>query len=99
MLHKNSFADIFLSLYARSYWEDGALIKPYVAIVGAVALTHLRPIKKIVPLILAGVISAAIILSPLAIKNPTMLKATLDSILTRSAWSSPYALIDDVYTP
>jgi hypothetical protein len=77
----------------------GALIKPYVAITGAVALTHLRPIKKIAPLILAGAISAAIILSPFLIKNPIMLKATLDSILTRSAWSSPYALIDGIYTP
>ena len=74
----------------------GVLVKPYVALASAVGLIHLRPAKRVVGFIAAGIITLAIALSPFLIKSPQMLLAHVDTLLTLPGWSSPYALIDGV---
>ena len=74
----------------------GVLVKPYVALAGAVGLIHIRPAKRIIGFIAAGAITLAVALSPFLIKSPQMLLAHVDTLLTLPGWSSPYALIDGV---
>jgi hypothetical protein len=77
----------------------GVLVKPYVALAGVIGLIHLRPLKRLIPLITAGVFTLLIGLGPFLLSNPIMLKANLDTLLTLPGWSSPYALIDGIIKP
>jgi hypothetical protein len=74
----------------------GVLVKPYVALIGAVGLVHLSTWRKVGLLIGAGAIALLAGVSPFLIGNPQMLKAHVDTLLTLPGWSSPYALIDGV---
>jgi hypothetical protein len=79
----------------------GILVKPYVALIGAVALLiYLRKNKRtliqLVKLIAAGGVTLLLGLLPFLIAAPQMVLAHLDTLLTLPGWSSPYALIDGV---
>jgi hypothetical protein len=79
----------------------GILVKPYVAIIGAVALLiYLRKDKRTLlqlgKLIIAGVVTLGLGLLPFLIAAPQMVLAHLDTLMTLPGWSSPYALIDGV---
>ncbi len=79
----------------------GILVKPYVAVIGAVALLiYLRKDKRALlqlgKLIGAGVITLLLGLLPFLIATPQMVLAHIDTLLTLPGWSSPYALIDGV---
>ncbi len=79
----------------------GILVKPYVALIGAVALLiYLRKNKhaltQLGKLLLAGALTLLLGLLPFLIAAPQMVKAHLDTLLTLPGWSSPYALIDGV---
>ncbi len=76
----------------------GVLVKQYVAIVGAVGLVQLRPKQQLFKFIFAGLIILVVGLGPFLIQSPQLVKANIDSMLTRPAWSSPYALIDGITT-
>src|SRR5512136_696117 len=79
----------------------GILVKPYVALIGAVALLiYLRKNKRsliqLSKLIIAGAVTLLLGLLPFLIAAPQMVKAHLNTLLTLPGWSSPYALIDGV---
>jgi hypothetical protein len=79
----------------------GILVKPYVALIGAVALLiYLRKDRRTLiqlgKLIIAGAITLLLGLLPFLITAPQMVLANLDTLLTLPGWSSPYALIDGV---
>ncbi|GEM_PF-1431508 len=79
----------------------GILVKPYVALIGVVALLiYLRKDKRaliqLVKLIVAGAVTLLLGLLPFLIAAPQMVVAHLDTLLTLPGWSSPYALIDGV---
>ena len=79
----------------------GILVKPYAALIGAVALLiYLRKNKRtliqLVKLIAAGAVTLVLGLSPFLIAAPQMVLAHLDTLMTLPGWSSPYALIDGV---
>src|SRR5512135_2959447 len=79
----------------------GILVKPYVALIGVVALLlYLRKDRRALiqlgKLIVAGAITLALGLLPFLIAAPQMVLAHLDTLLTLPGWSSPYALIDGV---
>ena len=79
----------------------GILVKPYVALIGAVALLiYLRKDKQALiqlgKLIAAGAATLLLGLLPFLIAAPQMVLAHLDTLLTLPGWSSPYALIDGV---
>jgi hypothetical protein len=79
----------------------GILVKPYVALIGAVALLiYLRKNKhtliQLIKLIAAGAVTLLLGLLPFLITAPQMVLAHLDTLLTLPGWSSPYALIDGV---
>ena len=79
----------------------GILVKPYVALVGAVALLiylrkNRRALWQLAKLMLAGVVTVLAGLLPFLIAAPQMVLAHLDTLLTLPGWSSPYALIDGV---
>jgi hypothetical protein len=79
----------------------GILVKPYVALIGAVALLiylrkNKRALLQLVKLIAAGAVTVALGLLPFLITAPQMVLAHLDTLLTLPGWSSPYALIDGV---
>ena len=79
----------------------GILVKPYVALIGAVALLiYLRQDKRaliqLVKLIAAGALTLTLGLLPFLIAAPQMVLAHLDTLMTLPGWSSPYALIDGV---
>jgi len=74
----------------------GILVKPYVALIGAVGLIYLSTWRKVGALIAAGLVTLIVAVSPLLIGSPQMLKAHIDTLLTLPGWSSPYALIDGV---
>jgi hypothetical protein len=79
----------------------GILVKPYVALIGAVALLiYLRKNRhalfQLGKLIAAGAVTVALGLLPFLIAAPQMVLAHLDTLLTLPGWSSPYALIDGV---
>ena len=77
------------------------MVKPYVALIGAVALLiYLRKDKRALiqlgKLIAAGAMTLLLGLLPFLIAAPQMVLAHLDTLLTLPGWSSPYALIDGV---
>ncbi len=85
----------------------GILVKPYVALIGAVALLIYfsrmtlaqgwrPPLGQLVKLIAAGAITLVLGLLPFLVAAPQMVLAHLDTLLTLPGWSSPYALIDGV---
>ena len=79
----------------------GILVKPYVALIGAVALLiYLRKNKRALiqlgKLIIAGAVTLLLGLLPFLIAAPQMVLAHLDTLMTLPGWSSPYALIDGV---
>ena len=79
----------------------GILVKPYVALIGAVALLiylrqNRRALLQLVKLIAAGAVTLLLGLLPFLIAAPQMVLAHLDTLLTLPGWSSPYALIDGV---
>src|SRR5512136_2110562 len=79
----------------------GILVKPYVALIGAVALLiYLRKDKhaliQLGKLTLAGALTLLLGLLPFLIAAPQMVLAHLDTLMTLPGWSSPYALIDGV---
>jgi hypothetical protein len=79
----------------------GILVKPYVVLIGAVALLiYLRKDKRaliqLVKLITAGAVTLLLGLLPFLIAAPQMVLAHLDTLMTLPGWSSPYALIDGV---
>lgn len=74
----------------------GVLVKPYVALIGAVGLIYLSTWRKVGILIGAGAAALLIGLAPFLIQSPEMVKAHIDTLLTLPGWSSPYALIDGV---
>jgi hypothetical protein len=79
----------------------GILVKPYVALIGAVALLlylrkDRRSLIQLGKLISAGAITLVLGLLPFLIAAPQMVLAHLDTLLTLPGWSSPYALIDGV---
>ncbi len=83
----------------------GILVKPYVALIGAVALliylggaapTFRRSIRQLLKLIFAGAVTLLLGLLPFLLSSPQMVAAHLDTLLTLPGWSSPYALIDGV---
>jgi hypothetical protein len=79
----------------------GILVKPYVALIGAVALLlYLRKNKhtliQLGKLIAAGAVTLLLGLLPFLIVAPQMVLAHLDTLMTLPGWSSPYALIDGV---
>jgi Glycosyltransferase family 87 len=76
----------------------GILVKQYVAIAGVIGLVQLRPKRQLFKFIFAGLIILAVGLGPFLLKSPQLIKANIDSMLTRPAWSSPYALIDGITT-
>ena len=74
----------------------GVLVKPYVALAGAIGLIRFRSIKRLAAFIVVGVITLLVALSPFLIKSPQMVGAHVETLLTLPGWSSPYALIDGV---
>ncbi len=74
----------------------GVLVKPYVALIGAVGLIHIATWQQVAAFVGAGALALLIAVSPFLIGSPQMLKAHVDTLLTLPGWSSPYALIDGV---
>jgi hypothetical protein len=79
----------------------GILVKPYVALIGAVALLiylrkDRRALLQLGKLIVAGAITLLLGILPFLIAAPQMVLAHLDTLMTLPGWSSPYALIDGV---
>jgi len=74
----------------------GVLVKPYVALIGAVGLIHLTTWRKVGAMIGAGALALLAGIAPFLIRSPQMVKAHIDTLLTLPGWSSPYALIDGV---
>jgi len=79
----------------------GILVKPYVVLIGAVALLiylrkDRRALIQLVKLIAAGALMLLLGLLPFLIAVPQMVLAHFDTLLTLPGWSSPYALIDGV---
>ena len=74
----------------------GVLVKPYVALVGAIGLIYLSTWKRVGKMAAAGALALIVAISPLALTNIQLLKAHIDTLLTLPGWSSPWALIDGV---
>ncbi len=74
----------------------GMLVKPYVALIGAVGLIHLSTWRRVGIFVGTGALSLLAAVSPLLIRSPEMVGAHIDTLLTLPGWSSPYALIDGV---
>ncbi|HKZ85434.1 MAG TPA: glycosyltransferase family 87 protein [Anaerolineae bacterium] len=74
----------------------GMLVKPYVALIGAVGLIHLSTWCRVGLLVASAALAYLAGLSPFLIASPEMVKAHFTTLLTLPGWSSPYALIDGV---
>jgi hypothetical protein len=79
----------------------GILVKPYVALSGAVALVvylgrNRQALIQFGKLIAAGAVTLLLGLLPFLIAAPQMVLAHLNTLMTLPGWSSPYALIDGV---
>jgi hypothetical protein len=79
----------------------GILVKPYVALIGAVALLiylrkDRRALLQLGKLLVAAAITLLLGILPFLIAAPQMVLAHLDTLMTLPGWSSPYALIDGV---
>ncbi|HET7087856.1 MAG TPA: glycosyltransferase family 87 protein [Anaerolineae bacterium] len=74
----------------------GMLVKPYVALIGAVGLIHLSTWRKAGLLVASAALAYLAGLSPFLIASPEMVMAHFTTLLALPGWSSPYALIDGV---
>lgn len=74
----------------------GALVKPYAAIAGAVGVMRsLRPPwRRLISFVIGVVVVLALGFGSFWIASPSMTQAHLENLVSRPAWSTPYALID-----
>jgi hypothetical protein len=73
-----------------------ALVKPYAAVAGAVAAIRLLPPPWRPFFVFSGAFLLVLLLgfAPFWLASPDMTQAHFDNLLSRPAWSTPYALVD-----